>query len=315
VSEDERLLAWPRRTTFALAHAAGDEGTDIVTESAALPRGSGKRTLVAARPRGRYDGVVTRTFVEILMRNLTVHMRRPVAILTCLAVAVLLGSVCVPESSGQLVKKSKSKKKTTPTASPAEVQKLQLRLQQAQKDFIDETANLAIEFEKAGLLEESKKLLQALQRLDGNLPGVKEKLNSLEESIMTKNPAEVSVDVSKGWNEPIARVEKGKPVRIQAVGKYRFQVASIVVGPEGFPTKDVRDLIKNVRLGALTALIIPIGPKGKPGKPGEPIEIGAGREITPKESGYLFLAVNAPPGHRSTGKLDIQLSGYVKAPR
>jgi hypothetical protein len=250
------------------------------------------------------------------MRKLSVNMRRPVAILACLVVAVFVGSVFVPEISGQSVKsKSKSKKGSTPTASPAEVQKLQLRLQKTQKDFIDETADLAIEFEKAGLLEESKKLLQALERLDGNLPGVKAKLESLEESIMTRNPAELSLDVSKGWNDPIARVEKGKPIRIQAVGKYRFQVAAVVVGPDGFPTKDVRDLIKNVRLGALTALIIPIDAKGKPGKPGEPIEIGAGREITPKESGYLFLAVNAPPGHKSTGKLDIELSGYVKAPR
>ncbi|MDA0586504.1 MAG: hypothetical protein O2820_06635 [Planctomycetota bacterium] len=249
------------------------------------------------------------------MRKLSINMRLSVAILTCLAVAVLVGSVFVPEISGQISKTSKSKKSDTPTISPAELQKLQLRLQQTQKDFLDETADLAIEFEKAGLLEESKKLLEALQRLDGNLPGVKAKLESLEESIMTKNPAEVSLDVSEGWNNPIALVEKGKPIRIQAVGKYRFQVASIVVGPEGFPTEDVRDVIKNVRLGALTALIIPIDAKGKPGKPGEPIEIGAGKEITPKESGLLFLAVNAPPGHKSTGKLDIQLSGYVKAPR
>ena len=71
---------------------------------------------------------------------------------------------------------------------------------------------------------------------------------------------------------------------------------------------------KNVGLGALTALVVPIV-KGKPGKPGAPIEIGSGREITPKESGFLFLAVNAPPGNRCTGKLDVQISGYVKPPR
>lgn len=247
------------------------------------------------------------------MRKLTANVRIPVAILVCLTAVAVLGTAFVPETSGQL-SKSKSKKSSKPTISPADLQKLQLRLQQTQKQFVDETADLAIEFEKAGLLEESKKLFQALQRLDGDLPGVKEKLKSIEESIMTENPAELSIDISKGWNDPIARVEKGKPIRIQAVGKYRFQMAPVVVGPQGFSTEGVKDLNKNLRLGALTALIIPIV-KGKPGKPGEPIEIGAGREITPKESGFLFLAVNAPPGHRSTGKLDIRLSGYVKSPR
>ena len=247
------------------------------------------------------------------MRQLTARVRFPVAILACLTAAFALGTVSVPETSGQLAGKSKTKA-TKPSISPAGLQKLQLRLKETQKAFVDDTADLAIEFEKAGMLEESKKLLQALQRLDNEIPGVKQKLKEIEESIMTDNPADFSLDVSKGWNDPIARVEKGKPIRIQAVGKYRFQIASIAVGPEGFPTKDVRDVNKNVGLGALTALVVPIV-KGKPGKPGAPIEIGSGREITPKESGFLFLAVNAPPGNRCTGKLDVQISGYVKPPR
>lgn len=246
------------------------------------------------------------------MRQLTAHVRIPAAVLACVMVAFVLGTVLAPEISGQ---SSKSKKNSKPAVSQAELQKLQLRLQQTQKSFIDDTADLAIEFEKAGLLEESKKLLKALERLDENIPGVKEKLKSLEESIMTENPSEVSLDVSKGWNDPVARVEKGKPIRVQAAGTYRFQIAATPLGPEGFPTKDVKDVIKNVRIGALTALIIPVDANGKPGKPGEPIEVGASREITPQESGFLFLAVNAPPGHRSTGKLEVQLSGYVKAPR
>lgn len=232
-----------------------------------------------------------------------------------LCIAFATGLFFGPELSGQLIKSKSKKKSTKPSVSPAELKQLQLRVEKTQKAFIDETAELALDFEKAGLLEESKKLLQALQRLDRDLPGVKAKLDSLEETIMTDNPAEVTLDVSRGWNNPIARVEKGKPIRIQAAGKYRFQIAAVPIGPEGFPTKDVKDLIKDVRLGALTALIIPVDAKGKPGKPGKPIEVGEGREITPQESGFLFLAVNAPPGHRSTGKLEIQLSGYVKAPR
>ena len=221
--------------------------------------------------------------------------------------------VVLSEAVGQQAKKSKKSTKTA--ASPAELQKLKIRLMQTQKNFVEETAQLAVDFEQAGMLEESRKLLQALQRLDGEIPGVKAKLKALEETIMTENPRQFSLDVSRGWTEAVARVTKGKPVRIQAIGKYRFQVAATVLGPEGFASEDVRGLVRNIRVGALTARIIPIGSGGKPGKPMDPVEIGAGREITPQATGLLFLGVNAPAGHRSTGKLEVQLSGYVKPPR
>ena len=247
------------------------------------------------------------------MRKVTTAVQVSTAIPAGLTAVFFLCVFFSPEACGQQVKKSK--KNSKPTASPAELQKLKIRVLQTQKNFIDETAQLAIDFEQAGLLEESRKLLQALQRLDGEIPGVKEKLKALDETIMTGNPSQISLDVSQGWSESVARVTKGKPVRIQAVGKYRFQVAATVLGPEGFSGKDVRGLVKNVRVGALTALIIPIDSKGKAGKPTDPVEIGTGREITPQASGLLFLAVNAPAGHRSTGRLEVQLSGYVKPPR
>ncbi|MFP6765096.1 MAG: hypothetical protein VB858_15820 [Planctomycetaceae bacterium] len=247
------------------------------------------------------------------MRKMTTTVQFSVVTLAGFTVALFVSLVFSTESFGQLGKKAK--KDSKPTASPAELQKLKIRVRQTQQDFIEETAQLAVDFEQAGLLEESRKLLQALQRLDGEIPGVKEKLKALGETIMTENPRELSLDVSQGWNTPVARVIKGKPVRIQAIGKYRFQVSATVLGPEGFPGNDFRGLAKNVRVGALTALIVPIDAKGKAGKPDDPVEIGAGREITPQASGLLFLAVNAPPGHRSTGKLDVLLSGYVQSPR
>ena len=103
------------------------------------------------------------------MRQLTARVRFPVAILACLTAAFVLGTVSVPETSGQLAGKSKTKA-TKPSISPADLQKLQLRLKETQKAFVDDTADLAIEFEKAGMLEESKKLLQQVK--DAGVAGI-----------------------------------------------------------------------------------------------------------------------------------------------
>lgn len=210
------------------------------------------------------------------------------------------------ESAGQ-----SSKKKAG--LNPAQLRQLELAKKKTLDDFVNNTVKLAIEYERAGLLEESKKLLQTVQRVGITDDGLKKKLDALEESIMNDNPFQFELDASKGWGDPVARLEKGKKVRIQSAGKYRFEVRAIAVGPAGFPSEDpINEMAKGVSCGALMALIVPVDAKGKAGKPGKPMEIGAGKEISPPENGLLFLAINAPPGHKCEGELDIQLSGYVR---
>jgi hypothetical protein len=214
---------------------------------------------------------------------------------------------------GQTKKKSTKNKK--PAISPVELKELQQRTKKSQEDFVIEQVELAQEYERAGMLEDSRKLLQMVRKLKSDLPGLDKKIEALQESILSDNPFEFELDTSKGWGNPVARVEKGKPIRIQSAGKYRLSVTA-TLDPKGFPTNDkTKDMARGVRCGALMALIIPVNDKGKVGKPGDQIEIGAGRELTPQADGLLFLAVNIPPGSRSTGKLDIQLSGYVRSPK
>ena len=211
-------------------------------------------------------------------------------------------------------KKGATKKKDAPI-NPVELKDLQQRTQKSQEDFVIGQVELAQEYEKAGMLEDSKKLLQMVQKLKSDLPGLDKKIEALEESILWDNPFEFELDTSKGWGEPVARVEKGKAIRIQAEGNFRLTLTA-TVDAKGFATNDkTKEMARGVRFGALMALIVPMDAKGTPGKPGDQIEIGGGREITPNDDGLLFLAVNVPAESRCTGKLDIQLSGYVRSPK
>ena len=233
------------------------------------------------------------------------------SLLVISAVVLGLGLNSNQQAFGQSNKKTTKK----PALSPAELRALQERTHKSQADFVLSQVELAQEYEKAGLLEESKGLLQLVRKMSKDLPGLERKIKLLEESILSDNPFEFQLDTSKGWGDPIARVEKGKPIRILAGGKYRLSFTG-TVDAKGVATNDkTKDMARGVRLGALMALVVPISDKGKVGKPGDQIEIGAGKEFSPGESGLLFLTVNVPPGSRCTGKIEIQLSGYVKSPK
>gem|GEM_PF-351426 len=197
------------------------------------------------------------------------------------------------------------------SANPAQVQEFEQRAKKAQEDFVRESADLAKDLEEAGLFEEAKAVLETISKIKDDVPGLKDKLAALKESALGSNKSSIEVDVAKGWTVPVGRVEKGKPFRVESTGTYRFSVMA-TLGPNGFPTDDLqKEMLPGLRCGALCALIMPVDDKGKPGKPLEPIEIGEGRDVNPKEGGLLFLNVNLPPGHKSTGKIDVILSGHI----
>lgn len=241
-------------------------------------------------------------------------MKRPFLFSGVVAAGLAIALVMVgPHSSSDLFGQSSKSAKKPPSV--ATMRALELREKKAREQFLRDTAQLARDYEEAGLLEKAKALLKTVQRVDGSIAGVKEKLDTIEETILSANPYEFSVDSSKGWGEPVARVEKGKKFRIAARGSYRFVVQE-TLGPSGFPSGDpIRQMTKGIAGGALMAIVIPLDDRGKPGKPGQPIEIGEGKEITPKESGLLFIGVNAPSGNKNQGTIDVQLSGYVAPPK
>ncbi len=205
---------------------------------------------------------------------------------------------------------SKGPSKVT-QATPAQVQEFEQRAKKAQDEFIKDSVELAKDLEDAGLYEDAKSVLETIGKIKDDVPGLKEKLQALKDSAMGSNKSSIDLDVTKGWTDPVGRVEKGKPFRVESSGTYKFS-AMATLGPKGYPTEDLqKEMVPGARCGALCALIIPVDDKGKLGKPLEPIEVGEGRDINPKENGLLFLSVNLPPAHKSTGKIEVTLSGHI----
>ena len=247
-------------------------------------------------------------------------LRRLIAAGCWLGIAVCGATLVMSHSDRALAQtarppiKKPMSKSSTKTVTPAQAQELEQRAKKTQEEFLKESVELAKDFEDAGLFEEAKKVLEVVHKLNNDLPGLKDKIASLNDSMLSTNKTTFELDVSKGWGDPVGRVEKGRAFRIEATGTYKF-ITTLTVGPKGFATEELpRDMAGGVRCGALVALIVPVDAKGKPGKPLDPIEVGDSRDIKPQESGLLFINVNLPPGHKSIGKIDVLLSGYIARP-
>lgn len=242
------------------------------------------------------------------MRRMT---RRGVVIvgLICLCgpavcvVSVLSGNRSAAAQGRSSRSKSKRGGRKSSTKS---VKALDVRSQRSRAQFVHDAVELAREYEKAGRPEKAKQSLESALKIQPGLPGAKAKIKQLRESILSSNELEFELDVNRGWGVPRARVFAGRAFRIHAEGSYRF-VTNLAVGPQGFPTKNPKagDMALRVPCGALMGVIVT---KNKPGKV---FAVGTGQEMTPKKDGLLFLKVNVPPGHRSTGKVKVRISGYA----
>ena len=218
---------------------------------------------------------------------------------------------------------SKAKSKIgTSKAKAGDSKELDLRAEKALEGFVTDSIKLAEDYEKAGKFEEAQDQLRTVGKLKPELPGLKDKIEKLNEALFDTNDFDMDLDVADSWKRQVY-VFKGKPVRVEAPGNYKISV----IGPSdanGLPTKDPRiDMAAGVRCGALMGIVVPTSDSGATGgaakgsgrgndKTGEPFEIGASKEFTPNQDGILLLNVNLPAGHKSTGKLRIHISGHIR---
>ena len=230
------------------------------------------------------------------------------SLLTAGMALICFTGICLMTSHETLPQAQAQSKGNTPktTKKPGNVKTLDVRALKLQADFSRESTALARDYEKAGDLEKARQVYGVLSRLNPQAKDIRERIKQIDEAILSANAFDVVVDTSIGWGVPLARVSKGKPVRIQAAGTYTFQ-ASLQVGPTGFsvaePTKT--DLAGDVRCGALMGLVVANG------KPGKPFAVGGGRNFTPRNNGLLYLRVNAPAGSKCTGRISVRLGGNV----
>ncbi len=201
----------------------------------------------------------------------------------------------------------KPKPKPKTTGSPAAVKQLDIRATQMQEQLLRDASDIAKGYEEAGEYDRAKWLLEVLEKLDPNLPGLKDKIGSLTDKSLAATEFEVGLDVSKGWTPLLGFVQSGRVVRVQAKGDYMLSV-TLPATADGLPANDSgTELVGGIPVGALIGVIV----DAKEKKPGKPFEIKAEREWTPRESGLLQLKVNLPSGHKSTGKLTVTLGGVA----
>ncbi len=211
----------------------------------------------------------------------------------------LLGSVMiVAVASGSIF----AQQKTSVTALDAKAKK-------AVEDFSREVFVIAKNYEDEGELEKAKSILETLSVVHPDLKGLKEKIKSLDEEILSANDFDIDWTTSSVWKTPVARVAKGKKFRVQVSGSYRM-TATLSLPPTGIQEgKGIDAALAAAPFGSLVGVIMPVDKKKA--KEAEPFPIGDGKDIDPKTSGFLYIRVNLPPGSRPTGKLDLKFSGYV----
>jgi hypothetical protein len=215
----------------------------------------------------------------------------------------------VPLVHGQDKSKPKKPAKAGKTKL-ANTKSLDLKADQIQASFTKEAEELAGQYYDAGHLDKAKALLESVLAVNPEAPNIQRKLDQVKEGILNSNDIELEVSASQGWKATGALVTAKKSLRIKAEGTYRFEVAASGINAAGFPVKDpAEDMVPGVPCGALAGVIF------SDGKPGKPFLVGDLLDLTPAESGMLFLKVNAPPANKNSGKIKVAISGNVQLER
>jgi len=233
-----------------------------------------------------------------------------------LAVALCVGGALEAQTGQEKTAKGKKSraKAAKSTKKRASTKTIDVKVQRFQESFVREAAGLAKQYEDAGDLVKTRRMLELILKLSPKVKGVRAKIQQIDEEMLSSNELTTDVDVARGWGQPVAAVYKGRPFRIRAAGDYRF-VTNLTIGPAGFSVGDsARDMADGIRCGALIGIVVPTPEGGKQPKPGKPFLLGTGGTITPRETGLLFLKINAPAGHKNNGRLKVKMTGSVRKP-
>ncbi|MFN8854095.1 MAG: tetratricopeptide repeat protein [Planctomycetaceae bacterium] len=224
---------------------------------------------------------------------------------------LMIGCLLAGSTTAWSQDKNKSSRKNTkaPKAKPqANTRSLDQRADTLVNQYMKETGDVADEYLDAGHPDKAIAVLQRASSINPDDASIKQKISQIQQQNLTANEVLVDVNVASGWDAAGVLVVEGKPFRAIVEGSYRLEMSGSVTSA-GLMEKDVTtDLIGGIPTGALMGIVV----KGD-NKPGKPFAIGLGGDFTPRESGKLMLRINAPAGHRSTGKLKVTLSGGINA--
>lgn len=236
-------------------------------------------------------------------------MIRSSLVCSILFASLLMNSTNLLEAQGPRRTNNQPAPQPAPQAiRDSNLKKIDAKADKVEIQFVKDAFELSKEYEDAGDLERAIEYLEAMLKIKPDLPGAKERIEKLQNDIISKNDFTFDLEPTGLWSKPVAYVRKDKPFRIQVAGSYKLTVSE-TIGPDGYPEGDLqREMLEGIKTGELAGMIVANN------KPGEPFSIGSEKDFTPKEGGMLFLKVNVPPGSKTTGKLKVRLSGYVLSP-
>lgn len=236
---------------------------------------------------------------------------------TCLAVAsVAVGLGLWLYGTSVEAQTTKAKAKTKPL-NPAEVKKLDIRMEDVVKSFQKDTATLIRDCKEAGQPERAKLLLEVMLKLDPKNEKIQWEIDALNDQILEQSEYEFELDVSKSWVQ-VGLVTAGKLARITAEGDYKFDATGKLTA-DGVPTADpANDMVAGIPLGTLMGVVMPTNSQpNRNNNPNAnrppPFAVKSEHEWTPKQDGVVLMKLNFPPGTKCTGKLKLKVSGMIKA--
>ena len=190
------------------------------------------------------------------------------------------------------------------------VKQLNVQAENLRDLFIKQSAEIARKYSDAGDYEKSREMLEQILNIKKDVPGVDAMIKQLNEKLLTSNESDFEIDASRNWSSPAGYVAKGKMVRIQSTGTYDM-ITDLKVSVTGLDDKTpMKDLVGGIPVGAVMGVLIS-QEKGKP-QLSKPFNIGEKTEYVPKDDGILMIGLNLPAGHKSTGKIKVRISGYIR---
>lgn len=217
----------------------------------------------------------------------------------CLAAITCLGTLPAADKPAG---KSKPKSKSGATS----IKSLDIDVEKKRTSLFKDFIEIAAQYEDAGHFDRAKVVLEDLFRLDPKWPGLKEKIDELEDKNFDTNEVKLDFSVNSGWTPTGLNVTKGKPVRVEVVGEYEFRFNAKLTA-DGLTSEEAgQDYFDGIPIGALMAVVV------NNGKSGKAVNLKAKNLWVPAEDGQVMLKINAPTGHKSAGKLTVKLSGLAR---
>lgn len=198
-------------------------------------------------------------------------------------------------------------------APPVNTRTLDAEAAKVEEGYLKGLSDLAKSYEEAGDKEKAKAMLQSILKIRPDLEPVKSKIKEIEESVFQDRQESIDLDVSKGWITSGLLVEKGRKIRIEAIGTYRLTLNE-ELGPEGIksPEGQTADFFEGAPAGALIGVVVPAGASPDRRRDGpQPFLVGSVKEFEPTQTGLLLLRINTPPNARSQGRLKLRVSGNI----